>query len=236
MKTIILSALAFALAPLLTAHAQIIVNFDAPGGLGSPNYGGAPGGSGAPGADSGGVTDEYWNPIGSSGDLASNGSTHTGITFTNTIGSSFNYGSPSPITLFNPYLDGGGAGGQTETLNNVPAGTYDVYIYSQNGGFADRGGKFTLGSTTQYVSNDGDQSTFIEGTNYTEFTNVKLTATGSISFTIDAWHGVADSVDTEADLNGVQLVELPEPSTWAMLFGGMGLLLVVQRLRRKLSL
>jgi hypothetical protein len=234
MKTIILSALAFALAPLLTAHAQIIVNFDAPGGLSSSNYGGAPGGSGAPGADTGGVTNEYWNPIGSSGDLASNGTTHTGITFTNTIGGSF--ANPSLIALFSPYLDGGGAGGQTETLNNVSAGTYDVYIYSQNGAFADRGGEFTLGSTTQFVSNNGDQSTFIEGTNYTEFTNVKLTATGSISFTLDAWHGVADATNFEADFNGVQLVELPEPTTWAMLFGGMGLLLVVQRLRGKLSL
>jgi hypothetical protein len=134
--------------------------------------------------------------------LASDGVTLTGVTFTDQTPGGFNYGSPSPIPLFNPYLDGGGAANETETLNNVPAGTYNLYIYSQNGGFADRGGQFTLNGVTQNVSNDGtDHSTFINGVNYTKFTGITLIKTGSISIKFQTGsHG-------EADLNGVQLVK-----------------------------
>ena len=186
--------------PLVPLSANwTIVNFDAPGGLGSTNYTGA-------GADTGGVTPEYWNPIAADGTseagLASDGVTLTGVTFIDQTPGAYNFGSPSPIALFNPYLDGSAGANESEKLNNVPAGTYNLYIYSQNGGYADRGGEFTVNGVTQNVSNDGtDHSTFINGVNYTEFTGITLTTPGTISITFQTGsHG-------EADLNGIQLVK-----------------------------
>jgi hypothetical protein len=219
------------------AKAQLItVNFDAPGGIGGTNYAGA-------GADTGGVTNEYWNPITfdgtTSSDLTSNGSTPTNVTFTDTSADYVTSGGPTDISLFTPFIrvDGnnGNSGDDTETLSNVSAGVYDLYIYSQNGGYAGRGGIFTLGSTVQTVANSGDQSSFVLGVNYTEFTNITLETAGSISFTYQPYPPQYG----EGDLNGVQLVEIsqvPEPSTWAMMFLGLGALVLIPRLRRDFSL
>jgi hypothetical protein len=234
MNKLILSAIILAASSLIAANADTIiqtVNFDAPGGLGGPNYAG-------PGADTGGVTNEYWNPIAFDGTtaagLASDGSTHTGITFTDTSTDFVTGGGPTAIPLYTPFLRAIGVA-DTETLSNVPAGLYNLFIYSQNGGFAGRGAILTLGASSQTVSNfpSGDQPSFVYGVNYIEFTGISLVTAGSLSFTYSPY-----PVEfTEGDLNGVQLQSLsvPEPSTWAMLIGGVGMLLVVQRLRRKLS-
>jgi hypothetical protein len=229
----LLPILTLVLVSSLAAKADLLtVNFDAPGGLGGTNYAG-------PGADTGGATNEYWNAISfdgtTSAGLASDGSTATGVTFTD---SSYDYvtsGGPTAIPLFTPFLRAVGTA-DTETLNNVQAGVYDLYIYSQNGGFEGRGGIFTLGSTVQTVGNDGsDHSSFIEGTNYTEFTNITLETAGSIAFSYQPYPPQYG----EGDLNGVQLVEIatvPEPSTWAMFLGGAGLIAVMARVRNLLRL
>jgi hypothetical protein len=235
MKKLILSAIVSAVASVSIAHASPLVvlqtiNFDAPGGLGSTNYAG-------PGADttltpltSG--TPEYWNPIAFSGTtaagLASDGITPTTVTFSDGSDGHFDYGTPSPISLYDPYDYNHAGGPLTESLNNLAAGTYNLFIYSQNGGFADRGGVFVLNSITQTVTNDGtDHSTFILGTNYTEYTGIVLSAPGSITFTY------GPVTEGEGDINGVQLQVLgvPEPSTWAMLLGGAAVLLFIQRRR-----
>ncbi len=227
-----LPLLTLVLASTLAAQADLLtVNFDAPGGIGGTNYSG-------PGADTGGVTSEYWNPITfdgtTSAGLASDDSTQTTVKFTDTSADYVSSGGATAISLFTPFIrvDGnnGNSGDDTETLSGVSAGVYDLYIYSQNGGYASRGGIFTLGSAVQTVTNNGDQSSFVEGVNYTEFTNITLETAGSIAFSYvpnPPQYG-------EGDLNGVQLVEVatvPEPSTWAMLLGGAGLLAVLARLR-----
>ena len=218
----ILSLLTLVLASSLAAKAQLItVNFDAPGSgvYGGTNYSG-------PGADTNGVTTEYWNPMvdeGTTGaSLAANGITTTGITFSDTSEAAYGTGSGSTtLGIYNPswFIS---RGTDTETFNNVPAGTYDLYIYGQNGSFANRGGTYELGSTTQYIENTGDQSSFIAGVNYTEYTDITLNSTGSISFT----YAPPPTVPGEGDLSGVQLVEIatPEPSTYAMMLGGLALL------------
>jgi hypothetical protein len=236
MKKLILSTVVLALTSLVSANAATVietVNFDAPGGLtgiGAPytvtNYAGA-------GADTGGVTSEYWNPIAfngtTSGDKASDGTTPSGITFTDASPYRFSYGSPSPISLFDPFLLNQTGHAVTETLNNVPIGIYNLFVYSQNGGFASNGGVFSVnGGPTQSVSNDGtDHSTFILGVNYVEFTGITLYAPGTISL---SWNVDPNG---EGDLNGVQLQSLavPEPSTWAMLLGGASLIVFLQRRR-----
>jgi hypothetical protein len=230
MKTLLLSAVGFALLSTLAAKAQLItVNFDAPGSgfEGGTNYSG-------PGADTGGVTTEYWNPMvldGTTGaGVASNDITPTAITFSDSSDGAYNSGNGgTSIALFTPYFISHSA--DVETLSNVPAGTYDLYIYSQNGSFANRGGTFTLGASTQGVENDGDQTSFVAGVNYTEFTSIMLSVPGSISFT----YSQAPDLSGEGDLGGVQLVEIaavPEPSTWAMLLGSTAVLLMLARLRQ----
>jgi PEP-CTERM motif len=105
-----------------------------------------------------------------------------------------------------------------------------LYLYSQNSGFANDATVFTLGSSSMTVATTQDESTFISGTNFTEFTNITLDALGSISFSYQG-----QSSGGEGDFNGLQLVEVsaaPEPSTWAMLFGGLGVLVISLRLSR----
>jgi hypothetical protein len=238
MKKLILSAVVLAVSLLSVANASPLVvlqtiNFDAPGGLGSTNYAG-------PGADTtltplSSGTPEYWNPIVQNGTtsaaLASDGATSTAVTFSDTSIGAYFGATPIPaISLFGPrFLFDGST--LTETLNNLTAGTYNLFIYSQNGGFSSHGGTFTINSVSQTVTNAADSSSFVSGTNYTEFTGITLASPGSISFT---W----DPVGGQGALNGVQLQVLgvPEPSTWAMMLGGVVVLLFVGRLRKNLSI
>lgn len=59
--------------------------------------------------------------------------------------------------------------------------------------------------------------------NYIEFTNL-TGATQSISVAADLQFG-------PVGVNGFQINAIPEPSTWAMLLGGIGLLMVSRRFR-----
>src|ERR1700722_6382562 len=114
---------------LRTTQAQVI-NFDVPGGAGAANYSGQ-GAYPDPG-------NNFWNAIVGGGttratNLLSNGSTRSPITLTSQLGGTFGTQGTqgTPAALQQPYEYNDGAL-QTDTLNGVPAGTYNLYLYGIN--------------------------------------------------------------------------------------------------------
>ncbi len=245
-----------AVCAMLGANAAMAqtVNFDVAGGFaGAVNYVGQ-GAYSDPGNNA-------WNAVG--------GSPHNYSWGGSTTSSALNSdGSSSSVTLTLPasgsYQGGQGAQGTpsgligdilfnttgsplTGSLDNVAAGTYDLFLYGGNFGM-DRGTIFTAsvvggasyGSLSTVgrnaFNNEGQvaDDTFVAGDNYVEFTGITLAALGTIDFTfaantaINRPGGLGDysGVNGEGDFNGLQLVAapVPEPSTYAMLvIGAVGL-------------
>jgi len=98
----------------------------------------------------------------------------------------------------------------TQTLNHVPAGTYNLYLYGKNDNGADgnRGTIFTVSvGSTFYGSRSTVNSlgsSFTQGNDYVLFGNIVVGTDGTITFTYTANSGVAGN--TEGDFNGLQLV------------------------------
>jgi hypothetical protein len=124
----------------------------------------------------------------------------------------------------------------TFALHNVPAGTYDLYLYGANYD-GDRGARFIVGGQTVIINNnpgiDGTHpgNVFDLGANYTVLHNISPDGTGTISGT---WDGQFTNPITgqsgEGDFNGLQLVTIvPEPSAIAMVGLGLASLLAFRR-------
>ncbi len=115
------------------------------------------------------------------------------------------------------YLDATGQNTSTLSVSNLPtsitAHGYDVYVYSDgdNGG-ATRAGSFTLGTTTQGLTDAAGANfngTFYQAVsggngNYLIFSNQT-----AASFTITATPGTASDGNARAPLNGVEIVAHP---------------------------
>jgi hypothetical protein len=112
------------------------INFAAPGA----SYSGT-----AAAPDSG----TYWNPIveegTSSGDKLSDGTTATAVTLSeHDDGTYTDATAATGIPLFYPFALALDNDVQRLTLSNVPAGTYNLYLYGINGGYENRGTTFTV--------------------------------------------------------------------------------------------
>lgn len=110
----------------------------------------------------------------------------------------------------------------TLTLNGLSASTaYDVVVY--NGGnstnFSLNGGPAQTVTGTPYNAN----ATFVNGSSYTVLEGTS-NAQGVITITTTS--------QTENDISGLQIEAVPEPSSYAMLLGGLGLLVYASRLVR----
>src|SRR5579859_1069633 len=134
-----------------------VINFDVPGGAGAANYSGQ-GAYSDPGHN-------HWNPIWGgkttgATNLLSDGVTHSPITLTSELGGTFGTQGTQGTAggLQQPY-EYNSAALQADTLNNVPAGTYNLYLYG--------------------INNDGTR-----GTTYTVSTAVMSPATLSTSNTV----------------------------------------------------
>jgi hypothetical protein len=131
---------------------------------------------------------------------------------------------------------------ETFTFHNVPSGTYLLYAYGANYD-NDRGSLFSVSSGTAHNGisatlneNNGMRpgQSFIEGVNYVYFLGVTPNASGDI--TVQAVPNPADGVGNgnlsgEVDVNGFQLVMIPEPATVAILGFGLGGLFIARRRR-----
>jgi len=183
-------------------HAQTIYNFSTGG------YSGA-------GADTGGATSETWNTLtrnATTSSIKDSKGNATSLTFTDKSPGSYSTAAAA-IPLFTSYFLESAATPSviTNTINNVPAGVYNLYLYSQNGNFGSRGASFIFNGVTNTVLNNGNNSTFSFGKNYTAFTALTVPAGGgSITFAY-----TTNSTGTEADFCGVQLVSVSGLDTWA---------------------
>lgn len=177
----------------------------------------------------------YWNRVGeSSGShpqdaatmFASDGTTMTGIRFAFDHDSFGTGGSHlAADDLFRGYFYSWGAAAPF-TFTGLTAGkTYDFYFYSETGTFGqDWAADFTLNGHTQHLT-AVQQTSFIVGENYVmfELTPGGTSLTGSFQTTGSA--GVAV-------LSGVSVAAVPEPSTYAAIFGAVVLGGVISVRRR----
>jgi hypothetical protein len=130
----------------------------------------------------------------------------------------------------------------TFTLSNVPAGTYNLFLYGANYD-GNRGAAFTVSSgipvagfSSTINPGGGPLNTFILGGDYVEFTGVTPDGSGNITGTWAAVSNPITGFSGEGDFNGLQLqfVPVPEPSSLAFcLVGGAGGLMQIIRRRRQ---
>jgi hypothetical protein len=118
-------------------------------------------------------------------------------------------------------------------INNLtPGGAYDLYFYSQNGGYSNTATSFTIGATQKVATNvpgNFGPDSFIENTNYVKFAGVVADPTGTI---VGEFNDVA--IANNAAFNGMQIqqVPIPEPASVASALIG-GVLVVGAAMRRR---
>lgn len=264
MKKSLISGLAVACAMLCdTTQAQSALNFDVPGSYGTPYSG--QGAYSDPG-------NNYWNTIpGSggttSGNLLSDGLTSTLITLSLSSYQTYNNGGDGGVDptiggLMAPFILENNGTPVTGTFNNVPNGTYDLYLYGGNYPDQDRGTSFTVNGVTQstlginynQLNHTSALNSFVQGgsfnnatagtlpgnaaaANYVEFTDVTVSG-GSIIFSFAANPFNRSGLDDfsgnngEADFNGVQLVQVI-PEPSTMAMAGLGICGFVAALKRR---
>jgi hypothetical protein len=192
---------------LQASQAQVI-NFDVPGGAGATNYSGQ-GACSDPG-------NNYWNPIVGGGTTGatnrlSDGITASPITLTSQLGGTYGTqgGQGTPAGLQQPYEYNNGDL-QTDSLNHVPAGTYNLYLYGINNNGM-RGSIFTVSTpimppaSLSTSNTSASLTTFSLGADYVVFSNVVVGAAGTITFTWTANPNVTVPSNNEGDLNALQL-------------------------------
>lgn len=151
-------------------------------------------------------------------------------------------GNPSGISLYSTYTSTWGYKAPSQILTNYmwlmnedrhvvefsglePGSRWDLYILSQ-GDKAGQGGFFEISGKEQQSSGaDPTAIDWTEGENYVLFSNVSADESGKIPvnwYAEDGGYGI---------INGMQLVRIPEPTTYAMIVGLAAL--VFCQIRRK---
>lgn len=97
----------------------------------------------------------------------------------------------------------------------APGGTYNLYLYSENGSHYTSTTYFEVGGVAKAAANPGvpalSSSGAIAGRNYVFYQGLTAAMDGTISGKV--WAGDANG----ASFNGIQLMAVPEPSTLALL-------------------
>lgn len=100
--------------------------------------------------------------------------------------------------------------------------TYNIYLYSSNGGGTGEGAAFTItGFGTQNVSGNAGEPGYVLGDNYVVFSGITGVTSLSGNYT--------NFTNPHGPFNGLQVEAIPEPS--AALLGGLGVLALLRRRR-----
>ena len=193
------------------------INIDFSGSRGTPNsaFGGAAGQPGTwtsitstgntwnlPGLD-GSATDVYLNLSG----------------FMSTTGTGGNSGALAAL-LDDNFLTNDD-NGWTVTLNNIDAGTYDVYVYAPGNTSVSTGAYTINGVPMSSLPGADNQTSFVLGTNYDVLSGLSVSG-GTIT--------LSSSDPLHVGLAGLQLM-IPEPGTALLLAAGLAVLAGRRRAR-----
>ena len=107
-------------------------------------------------------------------------------------------------------------------LTGLDAGTYKVYVYSQVGTDLPGNLDMTANGASYSLSNNGDSTSLIEGTNWMVKT-VTVAADGKLSM----------SFAENSQINGLQIEAVPEPGSVVLLGIGGAFVLGLKRLKSK---
>jgi hypothetical protein len=236
--------------------ASVVYNLNFSGGIGGtylPNYTGT--GAALGSGTYWNQIQQTQNGIGNysasfNGLLASDGTTSSGINVLVEYSRAYNDEGISGNNLLGSWFqaDGSvnGGGVARVVISGLAAGTtYDLYTYGINGGYTGRGTRFIInnnnwtggtpdGPSFNWLQTTGaSASSFQEGVNYVAFSEVQ-SFNGNIEFYIGAnpvglW--AEGAINTQGPFNGLQLVTtaIPEPSTYALVLGGIATLLLIRR-------
>lgn len=146
-----------------------------------------------------GGTGSYWNLMNGQGasttSWADDGTTGVGVTFNAQRIANFTSGATT-IGLFQNYLLIQATTNLSFSFSNLPAGGYNVALYSDNGAYHGSQTTFVIGNVTNTAVSTSD-SAFILNNNYVVFTNILVT-NGVLS-------GTYGRVTGESAFNGAQL-------------------------------
>lgn len=128
--------------------------------------------------------------------------------------------------LFSGYLATDGKSTSIFTFQNLEAGTYDLYVYSQRDINISGGLQFTANGVSGSLTNNGNLTSLVEGANYLK-TSVVVSDAGTLAI----------SIAKNSQINGIQLLQTststaPEPASMVLLGVG-GVLAAAAKLRRK---
>jgi hypothetical protein len=226
-KTARAIALAAAMGAPLSSEAQVVLqNMDFGGQAGS-----------ASGAAILGQAGDYWTmyqPAGNESGLAM----FTSVPGYNSVGSTLSlagwagtyggasYGVSGQVPLSGDFLYATNPSASL-TINGLTAGDDYTWVLYLNQGGGSRPVDVTVGAITQSITGALDRSAFDEGVNYLTFNGV---VDGSGSLVANFAFGPGNV--GEMDVNGFQLQTVPEPSTYALVLGGIGMLLLLRHRRK----
>ena len=141
----------------------------------------------------------YWNLMNGQGasttSLADDGATGVGVTFNAQRIANFT-GAATTIGLFQNYLLIQVTTNLSFSFSNLPAGGYNVALYSANAAYHSSQTTFAIGNVTN-TANATSDSAFILNNNYVVFTNILVTN--------GVLNGTYGRVAAEAALNGAQI-------------------------------
>jgi len=125
-----------------------------------------------------GATGSYWNEINASSQnltsYADDGATQLGTEFNAKVLATFTSGATT-IGLFQNYLlTQNAATNLPFSFSNLPAGVYNLTLYSCDGGYVHSDTIFTIGGVS-YSADATTAASFIQGNNYVTFTNLLVT-------------------------------------------------------------